>query len=133
MAGGLFLERTQYCSIIGTQLNSALTSATATTRQRPTDRPLQCVSRAWLAAALQAVQLHVSLCVSEAMPCWHTRTHTQAKCRIKVGAIQRCSPEKKKWGTSETRLRQRFLNSLGLHRRTLIHVRKILPQRIFGL
>jgi len=32
---------------------------------------------------------------------------------------------KKKWGTPETRLRQRFLNNLGLHTRTLIHVRKI--------
>jgi len=32
---------------------------------------------------------------------------------------------KKKWGTPETRLRQRFLNKLGLHTRTLIHVRKI--------
>ena len=39
---------------------------------------------------------------------------------------------KKKWGTPETRLRQRFLNNLGLHTRTLIHVTK-LPQRIFGL
>ena len=36
---------------------------------------------------------------------------------------QGCSP-KKKWGTPETRLRQRFLNNLGLHTRTLIHVRK---------
>jgi len=32
---------------------------------------------------------------------------------------------KKKWGTPETGLRQRFLNNLG-HTRTLIHVRKIL-------
>jgi len=32
---------------------------------------------------------------------------------------------KKKWGTPETRLRKDFLNSLGLHTRTLIHVRKI--------
>jgi len=32
---------------------------------------------------------------------------------------------KKKWGTPETRLRQRFLNNLGLHTRTLIHIRKI--------
>jgi len=32
---------------------------------------------------------------------------------------------KKKWGTPETRLRQRFLNILGLRTRTLIHVRKI--------
>ena len=32
---------------------------------------------------------------------------------------------KKKWETPETRLRQRFLNDLGLHTRTLIHVRKI--------
>jgi len=41
-------------------------------------------------------------------------------------ADQACSP-KKKWGTRETRLRQRFLNNLGLHTRTLIglHVRKI--------
>jgi len=31
---------------------------------------------------------------------------------------------KKKWGTPETRLRERFLNNLGLHTRTLIHVRK---------
>ena len=29
---------------------------------------------------------------------------------------------KKKWGTPETILRQRFLNNLGLHTRTLIHV-----------
>jgi len=35
---------------------------------------------------------------------------------------------KKKWTTPETRLRQRFLNNLGLH----LHVKK-LPQRIFGL
>ena len=32
---------------------------------------------------------------------------------------------KKKWGTHKARLRQRFLNNLGLHTRTLIHVRKI--------
>ena len=32
---------------------------------------------------------------------------------------------KKNWGTPETRLRQRFLNNLGLHARTLIHVRNI--------
>jgi len=32
---------------------------------------------------------------------------------------------KKKRGTPETRLRQRFLNNLGLHTRSLIHVRKI--------
>ena len=32
---------------------------------------------------------------------------------------------KKEVGTSETRLRQRFLNNLGLHTRTHIHVRKI--------
>jgi len=32
---------------------------------------------------------------------------------------------KKKWGTPETRLRRRFLNNLGQHTRTLIHVRKI--------
>ena len=38
--------------------------------------------------------------------------------------LQGCSP-KKEVGTPETRLRQRFLNSLGLHTRTLIHVRKI--------
>jgi len=31
----------------------------------------------------------------------------------------------KKWRTPETRLRQRFLNNLGLHTRRLIHVRKI--------
>ena len=33
---------------------------------------------------------------------------------------QGCSP--KKWGTPETRLRQRLLNNLGLHIRTLKHV-----------
>ena len=38
---------------------------------------------------------------------------------------QGCSPTKKWGGTPETRLRQRFLNSLGLHRRTLVRVRKI--------
>jgi len=38
---------------------------------------------------------------------------------------QGCSPKKEVGGTLETRLRQRFLNSLGLHTRTLIHVRKI--------
>jgi len=32
---------------------------------------------------------------------------------------------KKKWDTPETRLRQRLLNNLRLHARTLIHVRKI--------
>jgi len=32
---------------------------------------------------------------------------------------------KKKRGTPETRLRQRLLNNLGLHTRTLIHVRNI--------
>ena len=32
---------------------------------------------------------------------------------------------KRSGGTPETRLRQRFLNNLGLHTRTLIHVRKI--------
>jgi len=37
---------------------------------------------------------------------------------------QGCSP-KKKWGTPETRLKQRFLNNLDLLTRTLIHVRKI--------
>ena len=31
----------------------------------------------------------------------------------------------KSGGTRETRLRQRFLNNLGIHTRTLIHVRKI--------
>jgi len=30
---------------------------------------------------------------------------------------QRCSPEKKMWGTPETRHRQTFLNKLGLHTR----------------
>jgi len=38
---------------------------------------------------------------------------------------QRCNPKKEVGGTPETRLRQRFVNSLGLHTRTLIHVRKI--------
>ena len=37
---------------------------------------------------------------------------------------QRCSHKKEVGGTPETRLRQRFLNNLGLHTRTLIHVRK---------
>ena len=32
---------------------------------------------------------------------------------------------KRSGGTRETRLRQRFLNNLGIHTRTLIHVRKI--------
>jgi len=32
---------------------------------------------------------------------------------------------KKKWGTPKIRLRQRYLKNLGLHIRTLIHVRKI--------
>jgi len=40
-------------------------------------------------------------------------------------ADQGCSPNKRSGGTPETRLRQRFLNNLGLHTRTLIHVRKI--------
>ena len=40
-------------------------------------------------------------------------------------AVQGCSPKKEVRGTPETRLRQRFLNNLGLHTRTLIHVRKI--------
>jgi len=40
-------------------------------------------------------------------------------------ASQVCSPKKEVGGTPETRLRQRFLNNLGLHTRTLIHVRKI--------
>ena len=40
---------------------------------------------------------------------------------------------KKKWGMPETRLRQRFfLNNLGLHTRTLGHIRNI-AQRIFSL
>jgi len=40
---------------------------------------------------------------------------------------QGCSPKKEvvAGGTPETRLRQRFLNNLGLHTRTLIHVREI--------
>ena len=38
---------------------------------------------------------------------------------------QGCSPKKEVGVTPETRLRQRFVNSLGLHTRTLIHVRKI--------
>jgi len=33
---------------------------------------------------------------------------------LPLALVQRCSP-KKKWGTPETRLRQRFLNNLGLH------------------
>ena len=37
---------------------------------------------------------------------------------------QGCSP-KKEVGAPKTRLRQRFLNNLGLHTCTLIHVRKI--------
>jgi len=46
----------------------------------------------------------------------HSRRHT-VLCR---GVVL-----EKKWGTPETRLRQSCLNSLGLHTRTLIHVRKI--------
>ena len=46
---------------------------------------------------------------------------------IKPRPHQGCSPKKEvgSWGTPETRLRQRFLSSLGLHTRTFIHVRKI--------
>jgi len=40
-------------------------------------------------------------------------------------ARQGCSHKKRKWGTPETRLRQKNLNNLSLHTRTLIHVRKI--------
>jgi len=39
---------------------------------------------------------------------------------------------KKKWGTPETRLRQRFLNISGLHTRTLIHVRKIVTADLWS-
>ena len=45
----------------------------------------------------------------------HSGTHTH----IRGVVLQRSG------GAPETRLRQRFLNSLGLHTRTLVHVRKI--------
>jgi len=48
------------------------------------------------------------------------RYHTPASIPTSRGVVR-----KKKWGTPETRLRQRFLNNLCLHARTLIHVRKI--------
>ena len=57
----------------------------------------------------------------------HIRFYSQMLCTSLVltyCVFQGCSP-KKKWGTPETRLRERFLNNLDLHTRTLIHVRKI--------
>ena len=66
-----------------------------------------------------------------AAPCKSKRQLTAQSaecCRTRYGSrrpVSRGVVLKKKWGTPETRLRQRFLNNLGLHTRILIHFRKI--------
>jgi len=69
-----------------------------------------------------AVEFYFLLCLCSS---FQKNAYIRVCIHVSICVYQGCSPNKRSGGTPETRLRQRFLNNLGLHTRTLIHVRKI--------